>query len=89
MIVQSMLMFCLTILPADCSTPTNTRTETWEGYLHSQLSWAHQQPWTFLIVILLLLSPCFGYSAMLSIRLNQQIQDISHKKLKVEEKKTN
>ena len=79
-----MLMFCLTMLPADCSTPTNTGTESWEEYL----SWAHQQPWTFLIVILLLLSPCFGYSAMLSIRLNQQIQDIYDKKMKVEEKKT-
>ena len=88
MIVQSMLMFCLTTSPAECSTPRNTGTESWEEYLHSQLSWAHQQPWTFLIVILLLLSPCFGYSAMLSIRLNQQIQDIYDKKMKVEEKKT-
>ena len=82
MIVQSMLMFCLTILPAECSTPAKPGTETWEDYLHSQ-------PWTFLIDILLLLSPCFGYSAMLSIRLNQQIQDIYDKKMKVEEKKTN
>ena len=82
-------MFCWTILPADCSTPTNPGPESWGDYLQSPLSWAHQQPWTFLIVILLLLSPCFGYSAMLSIRLNQQIQDISDKKMKVEEKKTN
>ena len=82
-------MFCSTILPADCSTSPNPGAESWEEYLQSPLSWAHQQPWIFLIIILLLLSPCFGYSAMLSIRLNQQIQDIYDKKLKVEEKKTN
>ena len=63
--------------------------ETWGDYLDGKLALAHQQPWIFLIIILLLLSPCFGYSAMLSIRLNQQIQDIYDKKLKVEEKKTN
>ena len=81
-------MLSLNSLPAECSRSLNSDPDSWGDYLHSQLSWAHQQPWTFLIVILLLLLPFFGYSAILSLRLNQQIQDIYDNKIQTAEKKT-
>ena len=80
--IHSVLMLSITFSPAGCS-----ESESWQAYFSSQLSWAHQQPWTFLIIILLLLSPFFGYSAMLSLRLNQQIQDIYDQKILPEKKK--
>ena len=86
MIELKLLLLCMTSLPAECSRSLNTDSESWGDFLHSQLSWAHHQPWTFLIVVLLLLLPFFGYSAMLSLRLNHQIQDIYDKKIKTEKK---
>ena len=86
--VQSLLILSLNSLPAECSRALNTDPESWGDYLQAQLSWAHQQPWTFLIVILLLLFPFFGYSAVLSLRLNQQIQDIYDNKVQTAGKKT-
>ena len=50
--------------------------ETWGDYLDGKLALAHQQPWVFLIVVILLLSPFFAYSYQKSTRLNQQIQEI-------------
>ena len=67
---------------------TGTETGSGPDYLQSQLSWAHQQPWTFLIIILLLLSPFFVYSSLLSIRLNQQIQDVYDQKIRNSDKKS-
>ena len=50
--------------------------ETWGEYLDGKLALAHQQPWIFLIVVILMLSPFFAYSYQMSTRLNQQIQEI-------------
>ena len=50
--------------------------ETWGDYLDGKLALAHQQPWIFLILVILLLSPFFAYSFQMSTRLNQQIQEI-------------
>ena len=44
----------------------NTDTTTWEGWLNTQLVWATTAPWTFLSYVLMLLSPCFCISAVLS-----------------------
>ena len=54
--------------------------QSWDQYIHSQLSWTHHHPWMFLIIIIVLLSPFFMYSYQLSLRLNQQIQEIYEKK---------
>lgn len=65
----------------------NLDTTTWEvtlsdlpdcflqGWMNTQLVWASTEPWTFLSYVLLLLSPCFCVSAMLSWRLGQQIEE--------------
>ena len=50
--------------------------ETWGDYLDGKLALAHQQPWIFLIIVILFLSPFFAYSFQMSTRLNQQIQEI-------------
>ena len=55
--------------------------QSWDQYIHSQLSWTHHHPWLFLIIIIILLSPFFMYSYQLSLRLNQQIQEIYDKKI--------
>ena len=62
--------------------------DTWNEYIHDKLSWTHHHPWIFLIIVLLLLSPFFAYSYQLSVKLNQQIQDIYDKKLSESRKKT-
>ena len=54
----------------------NNDEETWGDFLDSKLALAHQQPWIFLIIVILLLSPFFAYSYQISTRLNQQIQEI-------------
>ena len=54
----------------------NNDEETWGDFLDSKLALAHQQPWIFLIIVILLLSPFFAYSYQMSTRLNQQIQEI-------------
>lgn len=50
--------------------------ETWGDYLDGKLALAHQQPWIFLIIVILFLSPFFAYSFQMSNRLSQQIQEI-------------
>ena len=56
--------------------------ETWGDYVDGKLAFAHQQPWIFLIIVILLLSPFFAYSYQMSTRLNQQIQEIYEKRTK-------
>ena len=55
---------------------TNNDEETWGDFVDTKLALAHQQPWIFLIIVILLLSPFFAYSYQMSTRLNQQIQEI-------------
>ena len=54
---------------------TNNDEETWGDFVDTKLALAHQQPWIFLIIVILLLSPFFAYSYQMSTRLNQQIQE--------------
>ena len=55
---------------------TDNEEESWGDYIDGKLALAHQQPWIFLIIVILLLSPFFAYSYQMSTRLNQQIQEI-------------
>ena len=55
---------------------TNNDEETWGDFVDTKLALAHQQPWIFLIIVILLLSPFFAYSYQMSTRLNQQVQEI-------------
>ena len=54
----------------------NNDEETWKDFVNAKLALAHQQPWIFLIIVILLLSPFFAYSYQMSTRLNQQIEEI-------------
>ena len=58
--------------------------ETWGDYIDGKLALAHQQPWIFLIIVILMLSPFFAYSYQMSTRLNQQIQEIYEARTKEE-----
>jgi len=62
------------------NTDLNMDTTTWEGWLNTQLVWATTEPWTFLSYVLILLSPCFCISAVLSWRLGKQIESQQKKK---------
>lgn len=60
----------------------NLDTNTWEGWFNTQLVWASKEPWTFIYYTLLLLSPFFCISAILSWNLSQQIQKQQRKRKK-------
>jgi len=73
----ALLLFTLSpVLQAEL----NTDPATWEGWLNSGLMWAATQPWTFLSYVLLILSPCFCLSAVLSWKLSKQIEAAQQKK---------
>ena len=85
---QSSVLLSTLVVTAFGYGPTPTKEEeTWEDYINRKLSLAHQQPWIFLIIIILILSPFFAYSYQMSTRLNQQIQEIYGKRTKEKKSK--
>ncbi|XP_059097192.1 small integral membrane protein 15-like [Tigriopus californicus] len=52
----------------------NMDASTWEGYLNGFLLWAAQEPYTFIFYVLLILSPFFALSAVLSYKLSKAIE---------------
>jgi len=69
------ILFLLSSIGSAQSTTLNTDPSTWEGWLNSYLVWASTEPWTFLTYVMILLSPCFCISAVLSWRLGKQIEN--------------
>jgi len=69
------ILFLLSSIGSAQSTTLNTDPSTWEGWLNSYLVWASTEPWTFLTYVMMLLSPCFCISAVLSWRLGKQIEN--------------
>jgi len=60
----------------------NLDMSTWEGWLNTQLVWATKEPWTFLSYVLMLLTPCFCISAVLSWKLGKQIESQQERRRK-------
>jgi len=75
--VQFLVGVCSAVSP-----DLNMDMTTWEGWLNTQLVWATKEPWTFLSYVLILLTPCFCISAVLSWKLGKQIENQQERRRK-------
>lgn len=67
----------------------NVDKNTWEGWLNSILVWAAQEPIEFLTTILLILSPLFVISLLLSWRLVKIFENQKKENLKKSKREAN
>lgn len=67
----------------------NIDTETWEGWFNSFILWAAQNPWNFIYNILLILSPFFIISLLLSWKLAKALEHQKRDKKKKLKKESN
>ncbi|XP_075219015.1 small integral membrane protein 15-like [Lycorma delicatula] len=62
---------------------------TWEGWFNSFILWAGQNPWNFIYNILLILSPFFIISLLLSWKLAKALEHQKKDKKKKLKKESN
>lgn len=67
----------------------NLDKSTWEGWLNSIVVWAAQEPLEFLTTVLLILSPLFVISLLLSWRLVKIFENQKKENLKKSKREAN